>query len=84
MCQPEFLSFHGGKFASGVAGHLPLSDIWNIRVPGMLVLKRKASGYPCCFSITRLCSTLCDPIDCSMPGFPVLHHLPRFVQTDVH
>ena len=22
---------------------------------------------------------LCDPMNCSMPGFPVLHHLPEFV-----
>ena len=25
--------------------------------------------------------TLCDPLDSSMPGFPVLHHLPEFAQT---
>ena len=23
---------------------------------------------------------LCNPMDCSMPGFPVLHHLPEFAQ----
>ena len=34
--------------------------------------------------IVQLCLTLCDPMDCSMPGFPVLHHLPEFVQTHVH
>ena len=28
-------------------------------------------------SVTRSCPTLCDPIDCSMPGPPVLHHLPE-------
>ena len=28
----------------------------------------------CCF-IAKPCLTLCDPIDSSMPGFPVLHHL---------
>ena len=28
-------------------------------------------------------STLCAPMDCSMPGFPVLHHLPEFAQTHV-
>ena len=28
--------------------------------------------------------TLCDPMDCSMPGFPVLHYLPEFAQTQVH
>ena len=27
---------------------------------------------------------LCDPTDCSMPGFPVLHSLPEFAQTHVH
>ena len=34
-------------------------------------------------SVTRSCRTLCDPIDCSMPGFPVLHYLPEFAQTHV-
>ena len=28
--------------------------------------------------------THCDPMDCSMPGFPVIHQLPEFVQTHVH
>ena len=27
---------------------------------------------------------LCDPMDCSTPGFPVLHHLPEFAQICVH
>ena len=26
---------------------------------------------------------LCDPMDCSMPGFPVLHHFPEFAQMHV-
>ena len=26
---------------------------------------------------------LCDPMDCNMPGFPVLHHLLEFAQTYV-
>ena len=28
--------------------------------------------------------TLCDPMDCSMPCFTVLHHLPEIAQTHVH
>ena len=36
-----------------------------------------------CCSVTQLCSTLCDPMDCSTPGFPVLHHLPELAQTHV-
>ena len=40
----------------------------------------------CCKShfITQLCLTLWDPMDCSMPGFPVLHHLLELAQTRVH
>ena len=37
-----------------------------------------------CCSFARLCLTLCKPMDCSMPGFPVLLHLPEFAQTHVH
>ena len=37
----------------------------------------------CCCSIDKLCPTLCDPMDCSTPGFPVLHYLPEFVQSHV-
>ena len=40
-------------------------------------------AFGCC-SVTQLCPTICNPMDCSMPGFPVLHHLPAFVQTHVH
>ena len=35
-------------------------------------------------SIAQSCPTLCDPMDCSMPGFPVLHHPPELAQTHVH
>ena len=35
-------------------------------------------------SVAQLCPTLCDPMDCSMPGFPVCHQLPEFTQTHVH
>ena len=28
--------------------------------------------------------TLCNPMDCSTPGFPLLHGLPEFAQTHVH
>ena len=32
-------------------------------------------------SVTQSRPTLCDPIDGSTPGFPVLHHLPELAQT---
>ena len=35
-------------------------------------------------SITQSCPTLCDPMNCSMPGHPVHHPLPEFTQMYVH
>ena len=35
-------------------------------------------------SIAQSCPTLCDPMDCSMPGLPVHHQLPEFTQIHVH
>ena len=37
-----------------------------------------------CCSVVKSCLTLCDPMDCSTPGFPVLHYLPEFSQAHVH
>ena len=38
----------------------------------------------CCCSVPQPCLTLCDPMDCSTPDFPVLHCLSEFAQTHVH
>ena len=35
-------------------------------------------------SIAQLCPTLCNPMDCSTPGFPVHHHLLELTQTHDH
>jgi len=40
--------------------------------------------FCCCCSVTKSCPTLCDPVNCSTPSFPVLHYLPDFAQTHVH
>ena len=37
-----------------------------------------------CCSVVQSCPTLCDPKDCSTPGFPVFHFLLEFTQTHVH
>ena len=37
-----------------------------------------------CRSVAKSCPTICDPLDGSTPGFPVLHYLLEFVQTQVH
>ena len=38
----------------------------------------------CCFSVAQSFLTLCDPMDCSMSGLPVPHHLLEFAQVHVH
>ena len=35
-------------------------------------------------SVSPPCLTLCDPMNCSMPGLPVHHQLPELAQTHVH
>ena len=35
-------------------------------------------------SVAQMSLTLCDPMDCSTPGFPVLHQPPELGQTHVH
>ena len=35
-------------------------------------------------SVAQSCPTLCNPMDCSTPGFPVHHQLPELAQTHVH
>ena len=37
----------------------------------------------CGCSVSLLCPTLCDTMDCSTPGFPILHHFPELAQTHV-
>jgi len=38
----------------------------------------------CCCSVSKSHLTLCDPMNCSMPGFSLLHYLPEYAQTHVH
>ena len=37
-----------------------------------------------CCSVSQWCPTVCDPMDCSTPGFLVLHHLLELAQTHVN
>ena len=48
-----------------------------------LMLKLKLN-ICCCSSVAQSCPTLCDPMNCSTLGFPVLSCLQEFAQTYVH
>ena len=45
-------------------------------------LPSEPPGKPC--SVAKLCSTFCDLMDCSRPGFPVFHYLLKCAQTHIH
>ena len=48
-------------------------------------MRAPPSGLPVQFSsVSQSCPTLCNPMDCSTPGFPVHHQLPELAQTHVH
>ena len=38
----------------------------------------------CCYSVTKPCLTLCNPMDCSTPGLSVHHQVLELTQTHVH
>ena len=52
-----------------------INKIWQKWCPGLTI---------CYCSVTQSSLTLCDPMDCSMPGFPILHHLPELAKTYAH
>ena len=46
-------------------------------------LKNKNSSFQFS-SVTQSGLTLCDPVDCNIPGLPIPQQLPEFTQTQVH
>ena len=70
---------------SGPSPCLSSADLLLV-IRGMPLKWRSACpfGLRCCCSVTKSGPTLCDPTDCSVPGFPVLHYLPEIAQIHVH
>ena len=56
----------------------------NTRIYSVLKIQYFKMQQSSVSSVTQSCSTLCDPMDCSMPGFPVLHQLLELAETQVH
>ena len=50
----------------------------------LLYDKKFLSTNCCCCLVTKSCPSPCEPMNCSMPGFPVLHYLSEFAQVHVH
>ena len=54
------------------------------KINGVAIIINKTCGTWSVSSVAQSCLTLCDPMDCNTPGFPVHHHLPELTQTHVH
>ena len=69
---PQLLKKIGGKIFSNVIIYFKILFFFFLN-----------KGGGCCL-VTQSYPTLCDPMNCSLPGFPVLHYLLEFAQTQVH
>ena len=63
---------------------VPTSDTQSQAVLHAQVTSSHSKTSYCSCSVVKSHPTLCNPMDCSTPGFPVLHYLPEFAQTHVH
>ena len=61
-----------------ISGHLEAQWSWCIK---LTITNLRLDLF---FVQSLSVSVLCDCMDCTMPGFPVLHYLPEFAQTHVH
>ena len=57
----------------------PSAGVW-----APLLVRKLRSHLPCCGSVPKSCPALCDPMDCSRPGFPAPHRLLEFAQVHGH
>ena len=95
-----FLAHSIGKVSNKWGMHVTIpvwtSELWNTSILysaycwDVMTLSRSVSPnsldsrFLCCCSVAKSCTSLCDHVNCSTPGFPVLPHLPEFAQIRVH
>ena len=73
----------GIKIARRNINNLSYADNTTLMAESKEKLKSLWMKEPCC-RVAQSCVTLCEPMGCSTPGFPVIHHLPELAQTHVH
>ena len=62
-------------------------EAWCAAIHGVAKSRTRLSDLSdliCCCSVAKSYPTLCDPMNLSTLGFPVLHYLPEFAQIPVH
>ena len=82
---PSLLPLHARPSGVALSPGLSLRALANIchlwfTVCSLTILGTPESGV----IAAQSCLSPCHPMDCSTPGFPVLHYLPELAQTHVH
>ena len=77
----KYIHTHPFLLSTSVNCPFPGSIVTPLTTPSGVTL---SLSLFCHCSVGQLCPILCDSMDWSIPGFPVLHHLPEFAQTYVH
>ena len=76
----DYRTMEGKTFINVCEGVNVCICVYMYVAPQIKLLNKDWSFY----SVTKSNPTLFDPMNCSMPGFPVLRYLPEFVHTYVH
>ena len=63
---------------------LAVGIFWCSSILGSVFSPQCHRPKSCCYSVAESCLPFCNPVNCTVPGFHVLHHLPEFAQTSVH
>ena len=64
--------------------HFHVQLIFDLRKPLRVLLTVQIRDRASWLEFRRVLFRSCDPMDCSTPGFPVLHYLPKLAQTNVY
>ena len=78
--QKEFVSWHSAQFHAikyvlkKLKSHGPCAEV--IYNPSFSSIQFS--------SVAQSCPTICNPMDCSTPGFPIHHQLPELAQTHIY
>ena len=78
------ISLHMSPPSNSPPSRLPENNLQQHRLSSMLCRNLPLAILLQFSSVAQLCLTLCNPMDCSTPGFLVHHQIPEHVQIHVH
>ena len=84
---PRPCMLNPGQLDQNIPQVRPKGALWYPFLPLFLLITKlhcQKTSILCCCSVTQSCPALCDPMNYSTPGFPVIHYLPELAQTHVY